>query len=127
MIRAAAGDGDDDDDCGGGLRDPQLSIQRIIYEQSVSRPSSYEHTLQREQFLLEPLTTKLCDLRVHDVCVLLDAASYSYCYYYYYNGPHRPPVALPQASRGVLELPLQRPSVEADAYLLSTAAAVRAR
>ena len=72
MIRAAAGDGGgDDDDGGGGLRDPQLSIQRIIYEQSVSRPSSYEHTLQREQFLLEPLTTKLCDLRVHDVCALL--------------------------------------------------------
>ena len=125
MIRAAAGDGGDGG--GGGLRDPQLSIQRIIYEQSVSRPSSYEHTLQREQFLLEPLTTKLCDLRVHDVCVLLDAASYSYYYYYYFNGPHRPPVALPQASRGVLELPLQHPSVEADAYLPSTAAAIRAR
>ena len=42
MIRAVAGDGGDGDD--GGLRDPQLSIQRIIYEQSVSRPSSYDHT-----------------------------------------------------------------------------------
>ena len=91
------------------------------------RPMIIPGTLQREQFLLEPLTTKLCDLRVHDVCVLLDAASYSYCYYYYYNGPHRPPIALPQASRGVLELPLQRPSVEADAYLPSTAVAIRAR
>ena len=119
MIRAAAGDGGDDDDGGGGLRDPQLSIQRIIYEQSVSRPSSPAEGA---------VPTGAADNEaVHDVCVLLDAASYSYCYYYYYNGPHRPPVALPQASRGVLELPLQRPSVEAYAYLPSTAAAIRAR
>jgi len=67
VISAAAGDGDDDG--GGGLRDPQLSIQRIIYQQSVSRPSSYEHALQMKQVLLEPLTTKLSDLRVHDICV----------------------------------------------------------
>jgi hypothetical protein len=41
MISAAAGDGGDDEHGGGVLRDPQLSIQHIIYEQSVSRPSSY--------------------------------------------------------------------------------------